>query len=44
VIAKSGEWLIAPDLILHYVLNHSYKPPVDFIEAVMSQRIAPPSR
>ena len=41
VVAKSGEWMIAPDLILHYVTNHSYKPPTDFIEAVMDQRIAP---
>lgn len=41
VVAKSGEWMIAPDLVLHYVSNHSYKPPTDFIEAVMDQRIAP---
>jgi hypothetical protein len=41
VVAKSGEWLIAPDLVLHYVLNHSYKPPTDFIEAVLDRRIAP---
>jgi hypothetical protein len=33
--------MIAPDLVLHYVSNHSYKPPTDFIEAVMDQRIAP---
>ena len=41
VVAKSGEWMIAPDLVLHYVSNHSYKPPKDFIEAVMDQRTAP---
>lgn len=41
VVAKSGEWMIAPNLVLHYVSNHSYKPPTDFIEAVMEQRVAP---
>lgn len=41
VVAKSGEWMIAPNLVLHYVSNHSYRPPTDFIEAVMDQRIAP---
>ncbi|WP_225100413.1 hypothetical protein [Streptomyces sp. CoH27] len=41
VVARSGEWMIAPDLILHYVSNHSYKPPADFIDAVLNQRIAP---
>jgi hypothetical protein len=41
VVARSGEWMIAPDLILHYVSDHSYKPPADFIDAVLDQRIAP---
>ncbi|WP_443062416.1 DUF7919 family protein [Streptomyces sp. NBC_00457] len=35
--------MIAPDLILHYVADHSYRPPEDFIEAVMRKRIAPSS-
>ncbi|MFE2972783.1 hypothetical protein ACFXKC_56555 [Streptomyces sp. NPDC059340] len=42
VVAESGDWLIAPDLIYHYVLDHSYRPPQAFIEAVESHRIAPP--
>ncbi|WKX12149.1 hypothetical protein [Streptomyces sp. NL15-2K] len=41
VVSKSGEWMIAPDLVFHYVAAHSYEPPADFIDAVMAQRIAP---
>ncbi|MET9736413.1 hypothetical protein ABZZ79_39080 [Streptomyces sp. NPDC006458] len=41
VIAESGDWLIAPDLIYHYVAKHSYMPPQVFIEAVNAQRVAP---
>ncbi|MFE5403463.1 hypothetical protein ACFQ9Z_19400 [Streptomyces sp. NPDC056580] len=41
VVAKSGNWLIAPDLILHYIREHSYKPPQEFITAVIDHRIAP---
>ncbi|MFC9645984.1 hypothetical protein ACFTZF_47125 [Streptomyces mirabilis] len=37
VVTGSGEWLIAPDLIYHYVADHSYKPPEEFIEAVMAR-------
>ncbi|MBA2808657.1 hypothetical protein E0500_014935 [Streptomyces sp. KM273126] len=42
-ISTSGEWMIAPDLILHYVTDHSYRPPAEFIEAVIRKRIAPSS-
>ncbi|GGS24981.1 hypothetical protein GCM10010252_75100 [Streptomyces aureoverticillatus] len=42
VVSSSGEWLIAPDLIFHYVIDHSYRPPTEFIEAVVKQRVAPP--
>jgi hypothetical protein len=41
VVAATGEWLISPDLVLHYVTAHSYRPPDEFIEAVMSRRVAP---
>ncbi|MGI5425560.1 hypothetical protein [Streptomyces sp. CA-179760] len=41
VVSKTGEWLIAPDLVLHYVAAHSYSPPIDFVDAVMERRIAP---
>jgi hypothetical protein len=27
---------MAPVLILHYILDHGYKPPDDFIEAVIA--------
>jgi hypothetical protein len=30
--------LCAPDLVLHYVLEHHYLPPRDFIEAVLTYR------
>ncbi|WP_446581632.1 DUF7919 family protein [Streptomyces sp. LARHCF252] len=43
VVSKTGEWLIAPDLVLHYVAAHSYSPPDDFVDAVLARRIAPSS-
>lgn len=42
VIAASGEWLIAPDLVYHYVTAHRYQPPEEFVEAVTARRVAPP--
>jgi hypothetical protein len=30
-----GIWYVAPRLVIHYVLEHRYCPPQDFIEAVM---------
>ncbi len=33
---KNGITYIAPDMIDHYVIAHRYKPPQEFIEAVLS--------
>ncbi|MEU9900085.1 hypothetical protein ACIBCS_34515 [Streptomyces phaeochromogenes] len=41
VVAESGDWLIAPDLVHHYVADHFYLPPAAFVEAVMAGRVAP---
>ena len=41
VVAESGDWLVAPDLVYHYVTDHFYLPPEPFIEAVMASRLAP---
>lgn len=41
VLAKNGTWLVAPTLVAHYVVDHAYLPPPEFIEAVMSGRVAP---
>ncbi|MFF3560827.1 hypothetical protein ACFYXS_12405 [Streptomyces sp. NPDC002574] len=32
-------WLIAPDMVAHYVLTHHYAPPGPFVEAVMAGRV-----
>jgi hypothetical protein len=42
VEGRDGAWLIAPDLILHYVVTHRYLPPEVFIEGVMASRILKP--
>ena len=39
LLARDGTWLVAP--ILHYVTDHGYQPPQEFIEAVTSGRFAP---
>jgi hypothetical protein len=41
VVARDGRWLVAPNLVLHYVTDHGYVPPPEFIEAVTSGRVAP---
>ena len=41
LLARDGTWLVAPTLILHYVTDHGYQPPQEFIEAVTSGRFAP---
>jgi hypothetical protein len=41
VIARDGTWLVAPNLVLHYVTDHEYLPPRAFIEAVSFGRFAP---
>lgn len=43
VIGRGGEWLIAPNLIYHYITEHRYLPSPQFIEAVLAKRTAPPS-
>ncbi|WP_162907611.1 hypothetical protein [Allorhizocola rhizosphaerae] len=35
VSAGKGISFAAPDLIYHYVVDHGYKPPAQFVEAVM---------
>jgi hypothetical protein len=41
VVGRDGTWLVAPNLVLHYVTDHAYVPPPEFIEAVTSGRVAP---
>ena len=41
VVGKDGTWLIAPTLVLHYVTEHAYRPPAEFIDAVSRGRFAP---
>ncbi|AQW55670.1 hypothetical protein ACIQPP_07495 [Streptomyces violaceusniger] len=41
VLARDGRWLIAPNLVLHYVIAHGYLPPREFIEAVTARRAIP---
>ena len=36
VLGKGGIVYAAPDFIYHYVVKHNYKPPDEFIEAVLS--------
>ena len=36
VRGASGIWYVAPRLVIHYVVEHRYCPPQDFIEAVMN--------
>jgi hypothetical protein len=41
VVCQDGTWLIAPNLVYHYVTKHGYLPPSEFLEAVMAGRVAP---
>jgi hypothetical protein len=41
VVANDGRWLTAPTLVLHYIRDHGYQPPEEFVEAVAAGRIAP---
>jgi hypothetical protein len=36
VLGKKGVWYAAPTLVYHYVTQHGYQPPAEFIEAVLS--------
>ncbi|GAB2870720.1 DUF7919 family protein [Streptomyces mayteni] len=40
VVAATGDWLIAPTLVHHYVTRHRYLPPPEFVEAVLAGRAA----
>jgi hypothetical protein len=40
-VSAGGEWLIAPTLVHHYVRDHHYLPPAEFIESVLAGRTAP---
>lgn len=42
VVGRDGRWLVAPNLVHHYVTAHSYLPPEEFIEAVTARRTATP--
>lgn len=35
VFSKTGKVYAAPSMILHYIKEHNYKPPKEFIDAVM---------
>lgn len=41
VVADDGTVLAAPNLIWHYVSGHEYRPPEEFVAAVLAQRLAP---
>lgn len=36
VLSSKGIWYAAPTLIHHYVSEHEYSPPTDFLDAVLS--------
>lgn len=40
LVAADGRWLAAPTLVVHYVRDHRYQPPEEFVEAVKAMRIA----
>jgi hypothetical protein len=39
----AGTWLIAPDMVVHYVLAHRYAPPEAFVMAVLAGHVVVPS-
>ncbi|MEO6088002.1 MAG: hypothetical protein ABIQ18_33315 [Umezawaea sp.] len=39
VIDDVGTWLVAPNLVFHYVVEHEYQPPSQFVDAVMAGRL-----
>ena len=41
VVTSDGRRLAAPTLVVHYVRDHHYRPPEEFIEAVKAMRVAP---
>jgi hypothetical protein len=40
VVAADGRRLTAPTLVVHYVRDHGYRPPPEFVEAVTAMRLA----
>ena len=36
VLSKKGNWYAAPTLVYHYVAQHGYRTPAEFIEAVIA--------
>ncbi|MEY9887179.1 hypothetical protein ABIA31_000808 [Catenulispora sp. MAP5-51] len=44
VVTPDGRWLVAPTLVVHYVRDHGYQPPEEFVDAVKAMRIAPSGR
>src|SRR5262245_56045540 len=41
VVGRDGKAYAAPILICHYVEKHGYRPPPEFVQAVMEQRARP---
>lgn len=41
VVTADGRLLTAPTLVVHYVRDHGYQPPAEFVEAVTALRVAP---
>lgn len=41
VATEDGTILAAPNLVYHYVTAHHYRPPEEFIQAVLNRRMAP---
>nr|WSZ98288.1 hypothetical protein OH820_23775 [Streptomyces sp. NBC_00857] len=41
VVASGGEIFIAPNLVYHYVVDHCYRPPGEFVQAVILGRSLP---
>lgn len=42
VTTENGTILTAPNLIYHYITVHHYRPPEEFIQAVLQRRMLPP--
>lgn len=36
VVAENGRCFAAPDMVIHYVLAHEYRPPAPFVAAVLN--------
>lgn len=38
VQGEGNRWYVAPAMIAHYVADHNYRPPQEFIDAVMKEK------